>query len=429
MSKKRNHENSSQAGSKKKESQKHFIAAKREKSQKIAEQQRALRNQFRNRLLAVMGSLITLGGLIYFSLSKKDTNISLTSPPASSDNNSPPLPENDIRKDLIELFKPRPINQKISKSEIPKRLQSLLEGYGKIIDYPENYDPQKPNLFLIGNQHIKDESSKKENDLAYSIQKDIVNIYHILASLGVKQQFIEGRGNGVELTHNQPEDPVDEVPLTALPEYKKTGKIFRACTAIEGIYRENLSSFGTEDLTKTLEIQKNMEYAHSDLYIKARETIVLGIAQELGINIYDSPYEVINNVREHLKNLPASEIDKLVEKYMLSNQDYVEYLKKFTEYFYYRMQGRNQIMVESINNNSQKDSIFIVGSAHVKQLHKLLKEKFNIFTIAPPGIEEIDVFYSEWTLEDYKKHIIEHDKYLFGLSQYKEMPSIFNDIN
>ena len=92
----------------------------------------------------------------------------------------------------------------IPREDIASKLPELLEGFGKVIISPENFDPKKPNLYLVANQHFPPNAStnRKVRESILLTQRQGLQIAHTLVSLGADTQFLEGVGAGLELRHD-----------------------------------------------------------------------------------------------------------------------------------------------------------------------------------------------------------------------------------
>ncbi|MDP3976291.1 MAG: hypothetical protein Q8P95_05245 [bacterium] len=120
--------------------------------------------------------------------------------------------------DLEELLSPVEYDPDIDRDQIPTQLPALLAAYGEVT-VPENYDPKKPNLYIIAQQHFSKNSTRNEDPekdkQTIEVQADILKIAHLLHAMGSGTQFIEGIENGRQLTHTEPlkGSGVGEVPL------------------------------------------------------------------------------------------------------------------------------------------------------------------------------------------------------------------------
>lgn len=311
----------------------------------------------------------------------------------------------------------------VSREDIALKLPELLEGFGKVIIAPENFDPKKPNLYLIANQHFPPNSpvnGRVRNSILLT-QKQGLQIAHTLISLGADTQFLEGVSADSELRHDTNySGQLGEWPQAALPTYRKTGEINRSYIAAEGIYGDELTSLGVEDHEKIG--RASMEYSEleSSLFPQARQEIILNLARALGITENSSDLDGLRaQIQLQAAQLHPDEINNLIATHVLTNAKYKAFLDAAVKFQFEKYRGRNERFAAHIHERMQEkpsDCFFIVGAQHVKELSGLLKD-VNTFVVSPNKISQdnIDFFAANYTEQDYKRTILDWDLYVFGL--------------
>jgi hypothetical protein len=337
-----------------------------------------------------------------------------------------PITSTEFARSISEemcLFSPTEEPEKLDRTKIPEELETGIQAFGEVVDSPskDEYDPKKPNLYLIGVGHVVDQEDKTEYQ---KIQKNAVQVFHQIYKLGVKQQFIEGIVEGEELCHDKPDPILEEHPIDAMPKYKKTGKIKRAYIAVEGIYGDKVDSIGADDPT-FLQLNEEHERAARILRPKAMSEIFHVLAKELGVNVDQSKMadltytrDVLEKLRDKVSKLSAEEKKRLIDKHVLKNETYKEYLEIAKRFWYGRIQGRNLAFAKAIKAEGGEDSAMVVGSHHLGHLKKQFPD-FNVFVIAPKGLEKKDLEYEKSSFEkeeEYEEDIMSYDLALFGLN-------------
>ncbi|MEK7145673.1 MAG: hypothetical protein AAB802_00640 [Patescibacteria group bacterium] len=322
----------------------------------------------------------------------------------------------------------------IPREDIASKLPELLEGFGKVIISPENFDPKKPNLYLVANQHFPPNAStnRKVRESILLTQRQGLQIAHTLVSLGADTQFLEGVGAGLELRHDvNYSDQLGEWPQAALPTYRKTGEINRSYIAAEGIYEDELTSLGVEDHEKIGQAAKEFSELDQRLFPQARQEIILNLASALGITGNSSD---LNGLRAQIQvkaaQLQPDEINNLVATYVLTNAKYRAFLDVAVKFYFEKYRGRNERFAAHIHERMQEkpsDGFFIVGAQHAEELSGLLKG-MNVFVVSPNTIpqEKIDFFAANYNDEDYKRTILDWNLYIFGLKP-KPNPTFFSE--
>lgn len=359
-----------------------------------------------------VAALVVLGGLgAYYSLRSDSTK------------SQQPITE---KSPTNGLFSPASIDKTISKEQIPAILAKKLGNLGEVIRAPEAFDSSKPNLYLIANQHLAEDMTPELEAVVYETQENVLKIFHVLYSLGTEIQFIEGQPVGYQLEHDKPDPRVGDHPYEALDKYKKTGKIGYVSSAIEGIYGNKVYSVGIDDPEKFIETTKKYNEAIRVHLAAAQSEIYPAISKELGINELPKTTKEIDT---HIKKMRAASMKlterqkkEMVDKYLLGNAHYWALLEATTEFSYYRIPGRNMLFSETMNElaSSQKDATFIVGQSHLPGLIDKVKG-WNVFVIQPRSIKDTSLANTQayarlQTKEDYRAHILEHDQFVFGLS-------------
>ncbi|GEM_PF-3022387 len=329
------------------------------------------------------------------------------------------------------LFTPSKQRLDIARADIPKKLAGLLQGFGKVIEAPQSYDPKKPNLYLVGNQHFIGGTGGEE---IYGYQDQNVRIFHALHALGVGRQFLEGVDTNIDLRHDRAYPQLGEYPMGALPGYQRTGKIRRAYVAIEGIYGDEVTSQGAENPYHTIAAKSAYERADMEDFPKALGEIVMALAPHVDITIDHNQLPnpqyrelLLQSLKEKIAQKTPAERQRLIDEIVLPNPNYQRWLKAVTDFYYYRIQGRNEVFTQVINTSitDGTDSVFIVGANHIPHL-KTLTTGSNVFVILAADLPEngLHPFCELYTPADYRAHFLQFDLSLFGLAQ-KPTQSLF----
>jgi hypothetical protein len=334
-----------------------------------------------------------------------------------------------------ELFVPVERDTKISRADIPANLQGLIGKFGKVVHFPKEYDPTKPNLYLLGASHVETFSGQY-NEGGYKVQDEILRIFHLLYSLGVERQFLEGVTGGEAFGHNVDNPKYNETPISAMPKYKKSGKIKRAYVAAEGVYGDEVESVGVDvDMEDAQRISAEYQKFDSEEFPMVAMQILEGVGRDLGIefdyaSLYKDPSasERLHPViKQKLASMSKEDLGKLAEKHVLNNPGYKRWLQVATEFLYMKLEGRNDAFVRGIHDagrSGKKDAVFIVGGDHVPGVLERLESSgdYNLFFIVPnSGRERSDEYYRK-TKAEYREAIIAADLYHFGLGHEPENP-------
>ncbi|MCC6643142.1 hypothetical protein IT411_00145 [Candidatus Peregrinibacteria bacterium] len=374
--------------------------------------QSGMANSIRGKV--AVAALVALGGVVAYSGLR----------PESTENKQSVDTE---KASTNTLFAPVSIDRTISKGQVPVVLAKKLSNLGELIKSPETFDSNKPNLYLIANQHLAGEETSPELEpLIYETQENILKIYHVLYSLGTEVQFIEGQPVGYQLEHDKPDPRVGDHPYNVLDKYKRTGKIGYVSSAIEGVYGSKVYSVGIDNPEKYIEVVQNNQEAIQRHWSSAQSEIYPAISKELGIS--DLP-QTSKEIEAHIQRMRAASTKlteqqrkDMTDKYLLGNAHYRALLEATTEFAYYRIAGRNKLFAEIINESAaaQKDSTFIVGMAHLYGLMDQIKG-WNVFIIQPCSVKDFSLdgkkaYVRLQTKEAFRAHILEHGQFMFGLS-------------
>lgn len=326
-----------------------------------------------------------------------------------------------------DLFAPAKESLDVRREDIPRDLPSLLSGASVVESVPTSYDPKKPNLYLIGVGHVGKKGSKDEE--TYAVQEEALRTFHVLYGLGVRRQVLEGVLPEIELKHNVRNPILQENPIDALPVYKRTGKTYRAYIAIEGIYGDKVSSQGADEIRPMLRMTQEAKAAEQDFPF-AMLQIMTGLCDHLRIPynrafLQNPPsidegmrylYTLRDSVRMAVGTLTTTQIEELVNNYVLANPEYKRILDTLSNRFYERVQGRDKKLAAVINGQAQ-DTAFVVGAGHIEDLKSQIRG-YNIFVIRPKSASKASFkpSFSHYTLSDYRRVVLEGDLYEeFGL--------------
>lgn len=355
---------------------------------------------------------------------------------------APPLVEQRIEvKEQVKaqgVFAEVQPDPTLDRRNIPVILSQLIGKFGRIVDVPQDYDPNLPNLYLVATKHV---DPKKPAPTRYQGQVNAVEIFHVLRKLGVGQQFLEGVHEGMELEHDRDYNGlIGEWPKKAMPSYASTGELNRAYIAIEGIYGDQVQSWGTEDMELADQIMKSMGTADQNLFLPARADILFELAQAVGILIQEADKSKLSHpenqdylaklIREKTTQMKPEEVEALIRDHVDSNKDYEIFLKIVSDFHYWKIQGRNAGYEKVIREKMVEgapDAAFVVGAKHVRHLSKQLRG-MNIFILASNDVPDsmINISYQSFTHEDYRKGLKDYDLHAFGLSE-KQRDSFLNE--
>jgi len=341
---------------------------------------------------------------------------------------------------LEELLSPVEYEPHMSREQVPTELPKLLAPYAEVTT-PKNYDPQKPNLYIIGQMHFepgKVPVGNSEQELkTFWIQTEILKISHLLIAADAKRQFIEGIADGFELTHLQNKrakgSSVDEVPSTAMTNYKTTGKIRRASMALEGIYQGSLESKGMDvsEQENTRRMYEN-RFADNVTFVEAKRQILSSLCDHFRIPL--SPLSTQETEPEFMKRLAQEIFTKvktlspqeqtlLFANYALENASYQQFLRIFVENQHFKFEGRSSQFADSMKkqgSEKEADSICVVGFAHFDFLIKTSTlENFNVIGIKPLSVikaAKFDPAKAERSADEWRKDLMEIDKKHFGFA-------------
>lgn len=306
-------------------------------------------------------------------------------------------------------------NADIPKADIPAKLPEFIGALGRVVKIDEDneneYDPLKPNLYLIADSH-----------LVPPLQRDILQIFHKLIALGVKGQSIEGIGRETEVSHDRPDPTLIDDPFRAFPRYKASGEIQSGPFAAEGVYGGELSSRGADkDLAKGIALQQQYEIAKQTIAAEALNEILRSMAVELGMSVDPmGSQDSVNELNGRLSQLSDSEKERIIQKCVLGNKSMMGFLKLRARFLYHRVQGRNAEFAETLSHRPM-DIAFTVGVKHLPGLVQLLRDKktHNVFAILPRGISEEDMRdpFTDFTQKDYEDHALKEVLFLVGLGE------------
>lgn len=327
----------------------------------------------------------------------------------------------------------------LDRKNIPVVLSQLIGKFGRIVDVPQNYNPNLPNLYLLATKHV---DPKKPEATRYQGQVEAVEIFHILRKLGVGQQFLEGVHEGMELEHDRDYNGlIGEWPKKAMPNYTSTGEINRAYIAIEGIYGDQVQSWGTEDMELAVQMSNSMRTADQNLFLPARANILFELARAVGISIQEADRRTLSHpgnqdhlaklIREKTAQMKPEEVEALIRDHVDSNKDYEAFLEVVSDFHYWKIQGRNAGYEKVIREKMVEgapDAVFVVGAKHVRHLSKLLRG-MNVFILTSNDVPDgmVNIPYESFTREDYRKGIKDYDLHAFGLSE-KQRDSFLNEV-
>ncbi|PIQ77133.1 hypothetical protein COV82_06060 [Candidatus Peregrinibacteria bacterium CG11_big_fil_rev_8_21_14_0_20_46_8] len=307
----------------------------------------------------------------------------------------------------------------INRAEIPSRLAELVEPYGEVVDFGFDYDPSRPNLYLVAMSHVA-----KENPEGWIVQQEALNIFHQLYRLGVRTQYMEGIDKSIEMRHDRKYSAVQEYPLNAMAQYRSTGAIHRANVAIEGVYEDEVRSVGVEDVSRHIEIKKRFNAAP---FNRALFEILPQLLARLEI-LYDAQLfrssqeyaktTLVNKVRKRVAQNPNFDVQAFIDEVVMNNPSYQKFLDAATEERYYLIQGRNAEYAGIINGEAtaKKDKAFLVGSNHIRHLAGLIEGQ-NIIVVRPHHVDanEVRTFHDTFDKKAYRENIHRYNMYLFGL--------------
>lgn len=319
------------------------------------------------------------------------------------------------------IFNPRKNLVDFTPENLETELKSRLEGRGVVFDFPEHYNPELPNLYLLANMHLTPAVRDPERiKKIMEVQNDNLEIYHVLAQLGVRRQFLEGIVSGIELHHDVPVPMLAEDVVRAMPGYRRSGKINRSYIAFEGVYGDDLESLGVEPSHDEREkIVRDRNEASRRFY-----SILSEVHQELAKRFpLDFQRDLRDQIWQEVSKLDEDSRRALIEEVLLSRSDYQEFLEAMSRHRHFRIQGRDQHAVKEILKNFEqddKDSVYTVGSEHIGSLKRLFKGRdLNVIVLKAQALAGTDARVencrSGFDLEDYKNAHIEYDLHIMGL--------------
>ncbi len=333
--------------------------------------------------------------------------------------NSAPQAKRPDLSDFSNLLSRIDFDPQISRKDIPAKLGKLIQGFGTVLKSPENYDPKKPNFYIVGVEHVFGADDYKN---FYPTQADALRIFHMLFALGAKRQLLEGKSQGFEIEHNQEYPYLDESPITALPKYRKEGKIKRANTAAEAIYGADLKSIGIENpedinlIAKYYQIMNTGHQHNGDIFT------MLSRLFGLEIDPSKSNEELRKSILSHFTKLSAEKqialqtevVSHPTSKYLLNLAANAHYLKII---------GRNNDWAKKIPQLPKADTTFLVGVNHCTDLsEKLASSKaYNTFIILPNKVDpkSAKVHYHNWKYADFMQAVVQDFLYTYGLHEKK----------
>lgn len=404
-------------------------------------------SSLRRKISLAVGAVLSICGLslVAYDISqraKKALTPSSSQPTLSIPRDDVPVSRDTVSKDTTDstLFMPAEKKPDIPRADIPKNLQNLIGEFGKVVYSSKEYDPTKPNLYLLGAAHVET-ASGQYNRGAYETQDEILRIFHLLYSIGVKRQFLEGIPTGEIVQHDVDSTRYGETPMRSMPQYRGSGKIKRAYIAAEGIYGDAIESVGVDiDLHEFTRITNEYIKFDEEEFPKILKQVIEGVCKDFGINFN---YDFLENdpnalmrleqlAKERINLLNDEEIKKLAEKHVLNNPLYQRWLQIAVEYFYMRIERRDDAFVRGIREagrSEKRDAVFIVGAQHSPGILEQLERDgdYNLFFIVPHSIFDPKIIsylgsYRRMTREEYRQDIIATDLFGFGLGPESRNP-------
>ncbi len=327
-----------------------------------------------------------------------------------------------------DIFSPRSLKT-VDRSELKRKIEMGLSSLAKEVRFPDDYDPSKPNMYLIGSDHVKSRLKSDKLEDAYEHQRIIVDIFHVLRENGVERQFLEGISSGVELQHDVPNSNLDEHPHGAMKGYIRSGNINRAYVAVEGVYEDDIESVGAEVPYSTYRSVKSA-YSSAERrdFSRAKIDLTVRMAKWLGMDTNPKRFggnieRLLEEVKGELDKRNISNDDlKAWQDQLFAHPSYQVWLNVAAKYEYFKIQGRDRAYAETMGRYADgKDSAMIVGSKHLGHLSSVV-QGYNVVEIVPSGpIEVVDPYFaSDFSVEDYKASIFAHDLYKLGIGPRPE---------
>lgn len=336
-----------------------------------------------------------------------------------------------------ELFEATDFAPDIERSQIPSALPGYLEGLGRVHSSPEDYDPNKPNLYLIANKHFSSEKGSIGYEKGgfkkrlYQTQETVLKISHILFGLGVRRQFLEGVPRGFQMKHDETRSRgLAEFPHRAMPVYRRTGQIHRSYVAVEGVYGNEMESVGAEDQETWLRLEAEARRAMNEVFPRMIISIVPAIAQDLGIPFNTPPRwtprtitALSSRIRERTRTLSPEQVQDLVVRLVQTNPDFSTYVNARARYSHDFISGRNERYASEIASptaEGRKDAQFIVGALHVEGIRESVKDH-NVFIIQPKEVDDEELVSPDQgvTLDEFEEKMAKGCLYSFGLREEK----------
>lgn len=339
---------------------------------------------------------------------------------------------------IDELLSPIEYDPQINKSDIPSQLPALLAPYAEV-RIPENYDPQKPNLYVIAQMHIGGGRLNPQiRGEIHQIQGDMLKIIHLLHAMGTNTQFIEGVENGQELTNaGIRQNPLLwDIPSQELQRYRNMSAIDRASTAAEGIYGAELDSYGIDipgsAITRRHEDQT---LADNNYLLNAKREILLQLCTRFQIPLVPLANEnegsfmdrLAEEIYEKVRLLPAEEQTRLFEEVVKGNQNYCQLLEMYSRILFERYSERDRIFFENLNRQSDRgDALFTVGGDHLVYLTTTSPpSNWNVISIRPYGItpDMLNTPGVQRSIDEWREDIERKGKSHFGFAPINDSAS------
>jgi len=339
---------------------------------KVPQKFQKLRSNFRMLILVTLGSVGVSAGLISQAHDNKNQH---------------------------SLVSPRP------KKQFPENiaivLPDLIKDSGKIIDFPENFNPNLPNFFIVMEEHFEHNTEPALRARRYNIQNEALEIGVTLNRLGVDKQYLEGINLGNEL------NPTSDAGAAV--------KIKRANIQLELMLGNEILSMGIDDRALITSIQNGIKEAYNIYYISAEKEIFRELRSYLGED----------NAQNITKNLTNDQLNYVISNIVMTNHNYITWLEETSVLRFKLITERNKIWANFINSDLQsthKHSMLICGGGHAAGLKSMIKGA-NVFIIAPNSYQLNEKSLSIGTPENYKSDLTELDLYFLGITQSKPTSS------
>lgn len=395
----------------------------------------------RSRLLIMAALAITAG-----IAASKVSNTGKSSESAKKSSASEPQPESTAqanKTNIAEILQRTDLQLDVARADIPRRLPGLLQGIATVHSQSEHYDPSKPNIYLIANYHHSPVAGDPP-DLIQAIdgvQARVMNIIHVLHALGVRRQFMEGIDESIELFHDRRVQGVHEQPLEALPVYRRTGRINRAYIAAEGIYENDLTSLGIENLAEHDEIRRQSNLASRSLGTVLMMRIIPAAASALGIEVpansardRNSIFQLRERVRTQLQTTPQHLATDIIRRLVDEDRDFQQLVQALSRREYYSIRGRSHRWARRIGQLiecDRADSLFTPGAHHIQDLHEQLSRVANIFVIRPNNVpfaeegENFDYPLQSWNEDNFRE--AERQNFLWQMGLRATQPTLMGE--